>query len=138
MTLRSNDYDKNGDIIPDSVREEKEVRLIDAEDLKAKAQRYRNKACTSGTGEFWTGVLWGVDEIVEYIDNAPTVITDDYTMGYQDGVRKVLSERPHGKWERIKNGTSTYKYKCDRCEHIGYSKSNFCSNCGADMRGNAV
>ena len=28
------------------------------------------------------------------IDNAPTVEVDNYSMGYQDGVRKVLSERP--------------------------------------------
>lgn len=30
------------------------------------------------------------------IDNAPTVLHDNYSMGYQDGVRKVLSERPQG------------------------------------------
>ena len=30
------------------------------------------------------------------IDNAPTVAVDNYAMGYQDGVRQVLSERPQG------------------------------------------
>ena len=30
------------------------------------------------------------------IDVAPTVTVDNYAMGYQDGVRKVLSERPQG------------------------------------------
>ena len=32
------------------------------------------------------------------IDNAPTVCNDNYAMGYQDGVKKVLSERPKGEW----------------------------------------
>ena len=32
------------------------------------------------------------------IDNAPTVCNDNYSMGYQDGVKKVLSERPTGEW----------------------------------------
>lgn len=30
------------------------------------------------------------------IDDAPTVCNDNYSMGYQDGVKKVLSERPQG------------------------------------------
>lgn len=32
------------------------------------------------------------------IDQAPTVLHDNYSMGYQDGVKKVLSERPQGEW----------------------------------------
>lgn len=30
---------------------------------------------------------------IKEIDNAPTVLYDNYSMGYQDGVRKVLSEQ---------------------------------------------
>lgn len=37
-------------------------------------------------------------DIIDVIDNAPTVCNDNYSMGYQDGVKKVLSERPHGEW----------------------------------------
>ena len=36
------------------------------------------------------------DNVKTLIDNAPTVTVDNYAMGYQDGVRKVLSERPKG------------------------------------------
>lgn len=49
------------------------------------------------------------------IANAPTVCNDNYAMGYQDGVKKVLSERPHGKWMLSPNWS-------------GYC----CSNCGAN------
>lgn len=35
-------------------------------------------------------------ELLDLIDNVPTVAVDNYAMGYQDGVRKVLSERPQG------------------------------------------
>ena len=33
-----------------------------------------------------------IAEVIMTIDNAPTVTVDNYAMGYQDGVRKVLSE----------------------------------------------
>lgn len=38
------------------------------------------------------------DSVFDIIDNAPTILHDNYSMGYQDGVRKVLSERPHSEW----------------------------------------
>ena len=47
-----------------------------------------------------TVTLWNGDvrRFISYetIDNAPTVCNDNYAMGYQDGVNKVLSERPQG------------------------------------------
>lgn len=39
-----------------------------------------------------------VNDVIDLIDNAPTVLHDNYSMGYQDGVKKVLSERPQGEW----------------------------------------
>ena len=77
--------------------------------------------------------------IKEIIDNAPTVTVDNYSMGYQDGVRKVLSEKPKGEWIEGENGN----IKCNQCEsEIRYSYlignkpdfPKFCPNCGADMR----
>lgn len=35
--------------------------------------------------------------VKQIIDNAPTVIVDNYAMGYQDGVRQVLKEVAEGK-----------------------------------------
>lgn len=36
---------------------------------------------------------WVREAVLHIIDNAPTVLHDNYSMGYQDGVRKVLSEK---------------------------------------------
>lgn len=38
-------------------------------------------------------------------------------------------ERPHGKWVVLE-----YGYKCSVCTAAFYTHSNFCPNCGADMR----
>ena len=40
-------------------------------------------------------------------------------------------QRPHGKWSALE-----YGYKCSVCTAAFYTHSNFCPNCGADMRGN--
>lgn len=79
-----------------------------------------------------------INEIDKIIDNAPTVLHDNYSMGYQDGVKKVLSERPQGEW--IVDG---HHYKCSRCGKtlaIMFSETDDddligCPFCLADMRG---
>ena len=47
-------------------------------------------------------------------------------------------ERPQGEWLEIcdiKSWQFTNEhYECDKCHYKG-NKSNFCPNCGADMRG---
>ena len=58
--LRPKDFDRNGDIIPDALQEEKEVRLINANALKVK-----NVAEVNGK---LTHVL-----LPEDIANAPTI-----------------------------------------------------------------
>ena len=40
-----------------------------------------------------------------------------------------VSDRPQGEWIDFKNG-----WKCTACEKWNSEKSNFCPNCGADMR----
>lgn len=77
------------------------------------------------------------------IDQAPTVLHDNYSMGYQDGVRKVLSERPQGEWEKpFLYSDGRWYHKCTNC-HICSEVSilqdkycNFCPNCGAKMKEN--
>ena len=96
MTLRPNDYDRNGDIIPDSVMEE-EVRLIDANELKNNRPELRNTK-QEGHQSYNQGWNNAISDFLDLIDNAPTVTVDNYAMGYQDGIRKVLSERPKGEW----------------------------------------
>jgi hypothetical protein len=55
------------------------------------------------------------------IDNAPTV----------DAVEVV-----HGEWGEIYtcHGERLWGYKCSRCEADNSKKSNYCPNCGAEMR----
>lgn len=75
-------------------------RLIDADALRAAVMKILNNSIG--------GAYDGVYQCLEAINNAPTVLHDNYSMGYQDGVRKVLSERPQGEWipvsERLPEG----------------------------------
>lgn len=43
----------------------------------------------------------------------------------------------HGRWERVDYGNGFYNYHCSSCRHIPREniRSNYCPNCGADMRG---
>lgn len=86
------------------------MRLIDADTLKEEVNK------KNVVGRFNTLLL---------IDNAPTVL-----------------ERPHGEWVIEKNTTFEFYMKCSNCDHPAewldcesQLLSNFCPNCGADMRG---
>ena len=50
----------------------------------------------------------------------------DWIVGF---VKKYFADRPTGRWTNNMNGTFT----CDQCG-CKHSRSNFCPNCGADMR----
>ena len=96
--------------------------------------------------------------IMDIIDKAPAVTVDNYAMGYQDGVRKVLSERPKGEYteedmkqaikenfdigyEMAKNkyerpqgkwlieGGTTLHYACSECGCAGDEWDKFCNHC---------
>lgn len=45
-------------------------------------------------------------------------------------------ERPKGYWLQAYLGFNDF-YKCNICKGLNPVKSNFCPNCGADMRGGA-
>lgn len=44
------------------------------------------------------------------IDQAPTVLHDNYSMGYQDGVKTVMSERLNGGWHLDVKASDTIKF----------------------------
>jgi len=116
-----------------------EVRLIDANALK-----YKNLAEVNGR---LTYVL-----TAEEIDNAPTVETQTKLVAnvtfnkeqMEELVEKAKAdileqiERPQGEWKyETKFDGIGWWYCSNCCEHkewIG-KNSNFCPNCGADMRG---
>ena len=45
---------------------------------------------------------------------------------------EVIVEVKHGKWKPEKTGFGFY---CNKCKMYSYWATNFCPNCGADMRG---
>lgn len=87
------------------------TRLIDAEPLEEVFEKQANERLC-GYSEFMEGVKNGYRLALMHIKNAPTV-----------------EERKHGEWVDNHNGTFT----CTECGEK-HSKSNFCPNCGADMR----
>ena len=82
----------------------------------------------------------------------PTILVDNYAMGYQDGVRTVLKEVKDGKYEQSQETTQVWPkqgewisqdefsafYKCSSCGIMIDNDfpiwRNFCPNCGAYMR----
>lgn len=119
------------------------MRLIDADKLLGlfieSGQKHGSEhGCK--LGENW---LLDYNDIKAVIDNAPTVVINTneieykaYSKGLEDG-RKIA--RPKGKWEitygdHIRAGLRPIMYVCGVCGMVG-SQTNFCPNCGADMRG---
>ena len=118
------------------------MRIIDADDL---VNDFLNVCRT----EFEIKNKCMADEnVLHLIHEAPTVCNDNYSQGYQDGVKKVLSERPHGEW--INEISIDIGYKTAECSCCGersrlishdtgfghkFEYYPFCHWCGADMRG---
>lgn len=54
-----------------------------------------------------------------------------------DTIREVPSAQPEpkrGEWEVI-DAEEPRRYGCSHCHILSWNMSNFCPNCGADMRG---
>lgn len=97
-----------------------EVRLIDANALKAKIQALIEN---DNAEDFEKGYNIALQGVIEKIDNAPTI----------DCIVNTIEVRSYGEWKYLKNGY----YECSECKYVPHEiKSNFCPNCGADMRGN--
>ena len=78
-------------------------------------------------------------DIKNVIDNAQTVEEKSYAMGYQDGLEDGLDGIiPKGEWhhyQRTLNFNTFYITECPFCKLRVKEETNFCPNCGADMRG---
>ena len=75
------------------------------------------------------------DKNGNYINIENLSLAEIYHRGYQDGSEDGLNDiRPHGKWILCDD---TYFSKCSICGDIWLNEEcgNYCSNCGADMRG---
>lgn len=86
-------------------------------------------------------------DLIELIDNAPSVPLLDFKEGYKQAIidGKTNFPRPQGKWIKItKNGTIPVEYICSVCGRKIFDNYElsvpqsvyypFC-HCGADMRG---
>lgn len=129
-----------------------DIRLIDANALRAdfvdryhkaedwivKAKDEEIKTRAEATRDF-------IGEVIMTIDNAPTVeltetevqevlnkrcmtaVANEYLIALHG-----KTERPQGEWEKI--GEIGLAYKCNRCGEVNVVSTNFCPNCGVDMR----
>ena len=124
------------------------MRRIDADELKTAIEDRIDHIPSNDYDEGWNAAL---NTAIDEIDNAPTVETSKiehkaYNEGFKDGVEQgiKLSETP-GEWisqfdysQQHKTMPSEYGnfWWCNKCDSSTEKKSNFCPNCGADMRGN--
>lgn len=75
----------------------------------------------------------------DFLENVPDVEIRDslfvngYAQGYEDA--KAKFERPQGEWIFRQGVTAGGYYKCNKCGEVERAEKNYCSNCGADMRG---
>jgi hypothetical protein len=129
------------------------MRLIDADELKKAFEDCTGDCacCVHNTNDF---------EYCGLIDNAPTVDAIPYSV-HEKAMDKTINElfEVQEELNKIRNGTGGQKgewikkysdygvyYRCSNCHKMppnyecdykeGAIKTNFCPNCGADMRGN--
>lgn len=87
-----------------------------------------------------SGLVWETNDCIDVIellavkkiiDDAPTVDTTfKEVVAYECG-QKAVEERPKGKWVEDSGNIA-----CSHCHIIWlYRKTDFCPNCGADMKG---
>lgn len=106
------------------------MRLIDADVLK------KCKVYSYGRREYVVPVY--------FIDNAKTVIPEDFINSYEEGYEKAKKdfERPTGKWHARRNKyySGGGYYFCNKCNqrfsfgaYFELNRENFCPHCGANM-----
>lgn len=124
------------------------MRRIDADALKKTMLNYIDcEKCTHKDTNYCADLCAAYDFLV-MLEEAPTIEEKSYAMGYQDGAEDGLQGiRTEGKWiyHRAQGEFLPYM-ECDNCHEefllnmlrpAEFRKVNrFCSNCGADMRGN--
>ena len=77
--------------------------------------------------------LIDADAFIAKLDHVPMI---------QEAIRKAMDTMPtielkKGKWKRIDHGNGLYYYYCPYCRFMPRNNvlSNYCPNCGVDLRG---
>lgn len=75
--------------------------------------------------------------VKQIIDNEPTAPLPDFKEGYKQAILdgKTNFQRQQGEWKQNFGDGFKYGYECSICKNHEWERGNFCSNCGADMRG---
>ena len=104
-----------------------------------------------------TLMLYEIANTVEDVcDNTPTVepkkvlitnvtfdeeklkeLTDNIVERIKSGEIVLQDERPKGEWIYTDNRWGLGDWECDNCHKYSNKDTNFCPNCGADMRGDS-
>ena len=61
------------------------------------------------------------------------LINSGWLVNHDKELRKKW-ERPKGEWIFHKDNNESCRYGCNQCGNLNNIPSNFCPNCGADMR----
>ena len=110
------------------------MRLINADGLKKKLQARRNNS----EEDFDRGFDSGIGVAMNLIHNAPTIeakTTYDVNSAYDRGYITAMKaySRPQGKWiNQFIGGNECVM--CSECKLHFDIGTNYCPNCGADMR----
>lgn len=107
--IYDNDFDKAFDEAVEAI-EKKEHRLIWADALKKHYAWWKDG-----------GYEMTLDEAKNCFDN----IVD---------LQPTVEPTKHGRWKHHQYGNTAGYYECDNCGKINSYKSNYCPNCGTDMR----
>ena len=79
-------------------------------------------------------------EQLDLIDNAPTAPLPDFKAGYKQAIidGRANYSRSQGEWinpsENPEFSNREFFYDCSICGNTQMDETNFCPNCGADMR----
>ena len=86
------------------------------------------------------------EAVVKYLRSRKGDFIDDYGNGWSAGMGAasgICGKFPaadvapvvRGRWDLLDDANSKIvKWNCDRCNRISTSKTDYCPNCGADMR----
>lgn len=101
------------------------MRLIDADKLGNKVADLYTE------GEEATEADKVVNDVIDLIDNAPTVTIKEWKEEMPIYIKDAMLEalRPQGEWL----GTDG-EYQCNKCYEKRWYRSNYCPQCGAYMK----
>ena len=78
----------------------------------------------------------GVEYAIEYAENLPKANVVEVASGIVSELPNVeLAEVRRGEWIKVPCSEKNGDAHCSECNHWDWSDCNFCSNCGANMRG---